>query len=241
MKICAAQTKPVTGNIQRNIENHVALINSAVSHCADLIIFPELSLTGYEPALAKSLAINPGDARLEVFQKIADSKKIVIGVGAPTKNGGGICISLILFQPQTARRIYSKTYLHADEVPFFVAGSSAPDLKVNGHNLALAICYEISVPQHLEAALKSKPQIFLASVAKFARGFDKALATLSETARQNSMTALMSNSIGPADNGECCGKTSVWNSNGESLAHLDNSHEGILIFDTETQEVITLQ
>ena len=52
MKICAAQTRPVKGNIQQNIENHKKLINLAVVNGADIIIFPELSITGYEPELA---------------------------------------------------------------------------------------------------------------------------------------------------------------------------------------------
>jgi predicted amidohydrolase len=49
MKICAAQTRPVRGDIQTNIDNHKKLIDLAVSNGADIIIFPELSLTGYEP------------------------------------------------------------------------------------------------------------------------------------------------------------------------------------------------
>jgi len=58
MKICVAQTRPVKGDIQSNIENHKKFIDLAVSGGADTIIFPELSLTGYEPELAKELATN---------------------------------------------------------------------------------------------------------------------------------------------------------------------------------------
>ncbi len=53
MKICVAQTRPVKGDIQGNIENHIKLIDLAVLNGADTIIFPELSITGYEPELAK--------------------------------------------------------------------------------------------------------------------------------------------------------------------------------------------
>lgn len=241
MKICAAQTKPKTGDVQRNIENHVTLINLAASQGGELILFPELSLTGYEPTLAKRLATDGDDARFEIFQQICDSKSIVGCVGIPTKCGAGICISMILFQPHTARSIYSKTYLHADELPFFVAGNSPPGLMINDTRLALAICYEISVSQHLVAALKGRPQMYLASVAKFARGIDTARATLSDTAKQNEVTVLMANSVGPADNGECCGKSSVWNNKGELVGQLDDSREGILIFDTGMQVVTTMQ
>ncbi|HXL55019.1 MAG TPA: hypothetical protein VN958_02100, partial [Chitinophagaceae bacterium] len=40
MKICAAQTRPVKGDIQSNIDNHKKLIGLAVSKGAETIIFP---------------------------------------------------------------------------------------------------------------------------------------------------------------------------------------------------------
>ena len=49
MKICVAQTRPIKGDIQSNIDHHKRLIDLAVSNGADTVIFPELSLTGYEP------------------------------------------------------------------------------------------------------------------------------------------------------------------------------------------------
>jgi predicted amidohydrolase len=75
MKICVAQTKPVKGDISANIENHKKLIDRAVANRTDIVIFPELSLTGYEPELARELAINQDDTRLDGLQEISDAKK----------------------------------------------------------------------------------------------------------------------------------------------------------------------
>ncbi len=61
MKICVAQTRPIIGDIQRNIERHKNFIALAGSYGADTVIFPELSLTGYEPTLAEALATQPAD------------------------------------------------------------------------------------------------------------------------------------------------------------------------------------
>ena len=72
MKICAAQARPIKGDVQRNIESHKKLVDLAVSKGTDAIIFPELSLTGYEPTLAKELAIPPEDKRLDNFQHQRD-------------------------------------------------------------------------------------------------------------------------------------------------------------------------
>jgi predicted amidohydrolase len=237
MKIAVAQTRPVTGDIERNIAHHLALVRQALERGAEIIIFPELSLTGYEPTLAKKLAMSADDERLQVFQSLSDAEGITIGVGAPTRSEAGLHISLLLFQPCEPRRLYSKTYLHADEKPFFAPGNSSPHWELNATRFALAICYEISVPEHLETALQNRPEIYVASVAKFARGIDKALERLADIARAHSMIVLMANSVGPADGNECAGRTSIWGRSGNLLRQLDGTSEGILILDTKTGEV----
>src|SRR5688500_3645217 len=121
MKIGVAQTKPVKGDIQHNLADHKKWIYQAASHGAHLIIFPELSLTGYEPTLAKELATYVDDSRLEELQQISDTKHITIGAGMPIRQqaDAGITISMLIFQPFQPREVYSKQYLHADEIPFF--------------------------------------------------------------------------------------------------------------------------
>lgn len=76
MKICVAQTKPVKGDIKSNIEAHKKLIDLTVLNKAELIIFPELSITSYEPELAKELATDKEDSRFDDFQHISDTKEI---------------------------------------------------------------------------------------------------------------------------------------------------------------------
>jgi predicted amidohydrolase len=238
MKICAAQTRPITGDIQSNIDHHKKLIDLAAANGADTIIFPELSLTGYEPALSKELATHQDDRRFDVFQKISDARQITIGVGAPTKNDTGICISIIIFQPHGARQTYSKKYLHPDEEEFFVSGQSYTGLIGNKTKIAPAICYELSVPEHAENAFKSGAEVYMASVAKFVNGVEKAIIRLSEIANRYSMTVLMANCIGKCDGQECAGKTSAWNKKGVLLEQLNDTNEGIIIFDTDSKELI---
>jgi predicted amidohydrolase len=238
MRICVAQTRPVKGDIQSNIEDHKKLIDLAVSGGADIVVFPELSITGYEPELAKELATNKDDSRFDVFQEIADTRRLTLGVGAPTKDHAGISISIVLFQPHKTRRIYSKKYLHPDEEPFFVSGQSSTDLMGKGTNIAFAICYELSVPEHAEDASKRGAGVYIASVAKSADGIEKAVSRLSEIARKYSMTVLMSNCVGRCDNFESAGRSSIWNDKGLLIGQLDDTNEGIIIFDTDTHEVI---
>lgn len=235
MKICIAQVQTVPGDIQQNIENHQKWINLAVSFGADAIFFQELSLTGYEPKLSKKLAINISDKRLNIFRKISDTNKITIGVGVPTRHKEGICISMVIFQPNKSVRLYSKQYLHEDEKPYFVAGNKTPLLKIGDEKIAIAICFEISIPAHCKTAYENGANIYLASTAKFTSGIENSLDRLSQIADKYSMVVLMSNCAGIADGRECAGKSSVWNDRGILLAQLDQSTEGLLILDTQTQ------
>ena len=236
MKICVAQTRPLKGDIKANIEQHKKLVDFAVNKGAGIIIFPELSLTGYEPELAAVLAITPADSRLNDFQQLSDEGNITIGVGIPTKHDSGICISMIIFRPQKEVITYSKKHLHTDEDPFFTSGENISLLPSITPGVALAICYEISVPEHSEHAYNNGASIYIASVAKSASGVEKAVEQLAAIAKKYSMTVLVSNFIGQCEDYQCGGKSSIWNSEGILTAQLDDATEGILIVDTDTGE-----
>jgi predicted amidohydrolase len=238
MKLCVAQTKPVKGDIQKNIANHKRLIDLATSNGADVVIFPELSIIGYEPALAQQLATTVDDYRFDDFQSIADARQITIGIGMPIKYDAGITISMVLFHPQQVRQIYSKKYIHADEEPFFVPGTNSTCLIAHKSSVALAICYELSIPEHSADAAKSGAEVYIASVVKTPRQLEAAIARLSAIAKQYFMTVLMANCVGQCDGSQCGGKTSIWNNQGELLGQLDAVSEGILMIDTATKEVV---
>lgn len=118
MKICVAQTKPFKGNIAANIDQHIKLTNLAVDYGADAVFFPELSITGYEPELAKDLATSAEGHSLDEFQEISNHNYITIGLGVPTHADAGVQISMLIFQPNQPRQKYSKQQLHSDELPF---------------------------------------------------------------------------------------------------------------------------
>jgi predicted amidohydrolase len=57
--IAAAQLTSIAGEIESNVANHPRFGTIAAEHGARLVVFPELSLTGYEPGIARSSAIRP--------------------------------------------------------------------------------------------------------------------------------------------------------------------------------------
>lgn len=240
MKIAVAQTRPVKGDIKTNIEHHKKMINLAISNGTDMIIFPELSLTGYEPELAKDLATDQDDSRFDDFQQISNTNQITIGVGVPTKNKEGVCISMVIFQPHKDRTVYSKKYIHPDEEPFFIRGQNFGCLPGTKSKIGLAICYELSIPEHSENAHQCGAEVYIASVAKTPEGVEKAHKSLSEIASKYSMTVLMSNCVGHCDNFESAGRTAIWNNKAVLMAQFDSDAEGILIVDIDTQQITEL-
>ena len=147
---------------------------------------------------------------------------------------------MVIFQPHKARTTYSKKYIHPDEEPFFISGQNFGCLPGTKPKIGLAICYELSIPEHSENAHQCGAEVYIASVAKTAEGVEKAHKSLSEIAGKYSMTVLMSNCVGHCDNFESAGRTAIWNNKGVLMAQLGSDEEGILIVDTDTQEITEL-
>jgi predicted amidohydrolase len=240
MKICAAQIQSYKNNVGKNIEKHRVFVEAAISGGSDLIVFPELSLTGYEPELVKGAAIFENDQRIDVFQKMSNERHITISLGAPVKSGLGIKIGMVLFEPGKTRHVYSKQYLHEDELRWFIQGDHQTFLTIGNQRIAPAICYESMQAEHIEKVMKSETDVYMASVAKSAGGVKKAYDYFPEIAGKYSIVVIMVNSVGPCDDFICAGSSAVWGRNGNLLGRLNEKNEGILIYDTET-ESITIQ
>jgi len=241
MKICLVQSFAERGIISKNIENHIKLIHLATQSEANLIVFPELSLTGYEPTLAHQLAFEPDDSRLNVFQNLSDTKEVTICIGVPINSPTGITISMIFFQPKKEKTIYSKQMLHEDELPYFECGNDEVFLMQEGKKITFGICYESSHKEHILKAVENKADLYIASVAKDEKGISKSYQHFPFMARKFNLPILMSNSVGYCDNFMSNGKSAIWNSQGELVAHLDENNEGVLIYDTELEEVKIIQ
>lgn len=241
MRIAAAQTRPRVGDIQQNVDRHLELIRLAAVHRCDLVVFPELSLTGYEPRRAFELAIDEDDKVLKTFQDASDKDSITVVAGAPTKCAKLPYLSALIFQPNRAARVYSKQSLHADEVPYFRAGDTTDSLISRDPVVALAICFELSVPQHSEAAFILGASVYAASVAKTATGTTSAGKRLAEIAKKHSAVVLMSNSLGIQDSHNCAGSSAAWGRQGNLLACLDSTTEAVLIVDDVTEETATVE
>jgi predicted amidohydrolase/GNAT superfamily N-acetyltransferase len=237
MKICIAQTQSFKGEIHRNIQNHLRIIKRAIQFNSDVIICPELSITNYEPTFAKTFVTTIETGVFEPFQILSDENNITIGIGLPTNSAEGIHISMLIFQPNKNRIIYSKQLLHDDERLYFTSGNHQVFLNIKGVKIAIGICYETLQREHFLNTNHEGADIYIASVAKSKAGIDNANVYFPKMAKEFNTPILMSNSVGYCDNFLSTGQSAAWNKNGVLIKQLDNTHEGILIYDSNLETV----
>jgi len=240
VRIAVVQTRPAACEIGVNVNAHETWVKKVAARGADMVFFPELSLLGYEPKHAARFAMRADDARLDIFQMLSQALRITIGVGAPTPGDSGVRISMLVFQPNAARIVYSKQHLHSDELPYFVAGSGQITLARDSQVVAPAICYESLLDTHSEAAAALGATVYVASVAKSAKGVAKGDAHYPSIARRHSLRVLMANCVGPCDDFEAVGGSAIWNVRGDKVARLPAAGEGALLLDTATDETLVI-
>lgn len=241
MKICVAQIQSIKGAVEANIEHHLEFVKRAIQLEAKAIFFPELSITNYEPTIANELAVNWKDERLDSFQQQADFGNITIGIGMPTISKIGTHISMIAFQPNMNRTVYSKQYLHEDELPHFVCGTDQLFLNIEETRIAVGICYESLQREHFVEAHLGGMDIYIASVAKPTGRIEKAHHYFPNTANEFKTPILMANCIGSCDNFLSVGQSAVWDNAGQRLAKMDDQSEGLIIYDLETNKAEVFQ
>ncbi|WP_229363368.1 carbon-nitrogen hydrolase family protein [Flectobacillus sp. BAB-3569] len=195
-------------------------------------------MTSYEPKLALALASHLEDKQFDVFQEISDHNNITIGIGMPEVVSNGVKISLFIFQPNRPRKAYSKQHLHSDEYSYFIKGEDQVTITVNDEKIVPAICYESLLLSHFESGVELGAEIYVASVAKSQIGINKATTHYSAMAKKFSMPVLLSNCLGFCDNFESVGQSAIWRNDGVLAGQLNSTDEGILIFDTKTEEVL---
>ena len=231
MRIALGKIRSIAGDIPTNINRHLDWIERGARNGADAIFFPELSLSGYEPTLAATLALTSEDPVLEPLQAIANRRNILIGVGAPLKSDLGIHIAMLIFRPQQPVDTYAKQWLHTDEEPFFQPGNRPHLIQWQGCNISPAICYESLRPAHLQQSLRFDPDVYLASVAKPQQGLDQASQYFPAVAREHQLHVLMVNSFGPADNFLAVGQSSAWDDRGQLTGSLSENTSGLLMYE----------
>ncbi len=230
MILAAAQTKPTRGHIDANLLDHYRLIDLAAQNAAQLIVFPELSITGYERENARNLAFKKDDYRLDHLKKLASENNIIIVAGAPILIEDEMFIGEFVIAPDNSVSIYTKQFLHEGEDDFFQSSFNYnPMITIEDQKISFAICADIDNPLHPENASKKETDIYIASIFFSPNGIPNAYRDLQSYAEKHKMNVLMSNFSGESWGYPSAGQSAFWNNKGELVGQMNDSDSGILL------------
>ncbi len=157
MKVVLAQINPTVGDIFGNYKKIVSSIDK-FSRKTDLIVFPELSISGYPPEdlVLKQSFLSEVNHYIEKLKKYSSTKKVAIIVGAPIQEKVGIFnAGIFLFQNKITMVYKNKlpNYGVFDEKRVFKKGKKYNIIKYKGYNIGLLICEDMwfdDLPYHLK-------------------------------------------------------------------------------------------
>jgi predicted amidohydrolase len=229
-RIAAAQIVCVRGDVDANIATHAEAMAAAARHGVSLLVFPELSLTGYEPDLAAELAITAGDTRLEALVGIARQHDIEAIVGAPQRHGKEKPkLGAIVITANGVGTSYHKMHLGGSEPAFFSPGDKPCVLAVSGHKVGIAICADSSKPAHAEACAASGADIYATGVFLTAEWYENDVPRLRDHAARYRMLTVMANQAASKGSYMSVGKSAVWSPEGTCLVQASGVENTLLV------------
>jgi len=228
--IAAAQCISVAGDIEANIQRHLAFMRTAIENGVRFLLFPELSLTGYERDLARQLAIDPMDARLQPLHELARDSGMITVVGAPVRLSGRnqvLIAALVLGGAEVA--VYTKQHLHSGEDAVFSPGEGGAGVRIAGDHIEFAVCADFSNASHAKAAAQSGATVYAASVLITDGGYRADTALLAGYAAEHRMAVLMSNHGGPTGGWESAGRSALWSEAGVLVDAVEGVGDALLV------------
>ncbi|MFI6598653.1 carbon-nitrogen hydrolase family protein [Nonomuraea sp. NPDC050536] len=218
--VALAQISPEPGDVAANARAAAGSIPVAAGSGAKLLMFPELSLVGYDLDLFDDPAtwVTEDDPRLDVVRQAAHDCGVTAVVGAAYRQADGAAwIASLAVRPDGSIHAYGKRNLHGRERDLFQPGGPGRLLDVDGWQVALAICYDAGVPAHAEDAARRGAEVYAGSV----------LYTLAETRRldihfaaramDHRMFAIAANYAGTGPGWVSCGGSGAWHPDGTRL------------------------
>lgn len=172
MKIMLAQSAPRVGDVAGNVKLVLEAMRRAEASDCDLLVFPELMVTGYPP---EDLLLRPAFMDLVedgVTQLIKASGRVAVIFGLPRRDGAALKNSAALVRNGQLLGLYDKqclpNYGVFDERRYFVPGEGLPTVfEVDGWRIGISICEDLwderlaarqaALPVDLQVNLNASP------------------------------------------------------------------------------------
>ena len=199
-----------------------------------LLIFPELSLTGYELAIARANVVAPDSPELDALQELAVRARMTVVVGAPLRNERDeLHIGALILRADGSVSTHSKEYVHTTEEQVFTSGPGGPVLAVGDATAGLAICRDVSFPEHAARASARGATIYAAGALLVEEDYARKETLLPQYAREHGMAVLLANYSGESGGYVSAGKSALWSEDGQLVIASTGNEEALVVGEKE--------
>lgn len=249
-KIALAQVDATLGDVAANLERHLEWIDRARSAGARLLVFPELSLTGYLlQDLVSEVAIGPGDPVFSELARAAGDMAVVVGAIEESPDHAQY-ISGYLIENGAVRHTHRKVYLAAygvfDEARYVGSGQRVRAVDSAVGRVGLVICEDAWHPSLVALSLLDGANLLVVQVASPVRDLTRGelpynariwMDTLRTYARLYGTQIAFCNRVGSEDGLVFWGHSCVLGPDGEVLAQAPLYDEHLLVTDFDEERV----
>lgn len=241
LRVVMAQLNLLVGDIPGNTTKIIAAAIEARDRLqAEVIIFPELTITGYPP---EDLLLRPGfvnQVEPAMQRLLAEIQGITAIVGYPAVTPEGLRNSAAIISNGVIQAIYHKhllpNYSVFDEKRYFIAGAEPTVITIKGVRVGITICEDVWQPDPVQKAAHAGAQLLLnLNASPFHAGKGQLrLEMLRQRVAESGIPIVYVNLIGGQDELVFDGHSQVVNGRGELTQRAPFCAEGLYPVDFTT-------
>jgi NAD+ synthase (glutamine-hydrolysing) len=244
MRLALAQINTVVGDLDGNRSLILERLEEARGEGAELVVFPELAVTGYPP---EDLLLRPGFIRAaerSLARIAAETKGLTALVGAPHFDGD-LYNACVVCSGGAVAAVYRKRFLPNygvfDEERYFASGHDLVLLKLGEALVGVTVCEDMwqPGPPATDLALAGAQLLVNVSASPFHVGKDREREEMfAARARDTSSFVAFLNAVGGQDELIFDGHSVVLDDEGEVLARAPGFEDALLVLDLDPTAVI---
>jgi omega-amidase len=243
MKVAVAQITCSLGNPEANLSKVHDFSRRAKAVGAELIVFPEMTDTGYAMPVIEKHAADWTTGFVPGLQEIARSSSIAIVSGLSERAGSSIYNSQVFIHAEgNILAKYRKTHLYAvapvDEQTCFTPGDAFESFELGGLKFGFSICYDLRFPElYRNLVTEKNVQAFIISSAWPFPRMEHWCVLAQARAIENQAYVIASNRVGKDDELWFCGSSAVIDPRGVVIAAASADREELIHADLSQQLV----
>jgi NAD+ synthase (glutamine-hydrolysing) len=241
LRLALAQVNPTVGDIKGNTRLMISALERAKKKGADIVVFPELCVTGYPPEdlLLKPSFVEENLKALEEIRKAAQGITAIVGFVDRDRD---IFNAAAVLHDRRLVHVYHKSHLPNygvfDEVRYFQTGSACPVFRMGEISFGVTICEDIWYPEgpaHTQA-LAGAELVVNINASPYHEGRQAVREhTVSTRANESSVAVAYLNTVGFQDEIIFDGGSFIVDETGEVIARAPQFKEDLLVADLDLE------